>query len=371
MLPSDEVRALFFPLLRAGLHPAYIPEALPPVTDVLWDEVYRTASRQGVTGIVWDGMQRLMKQGVIPTEAALPRGLKLQWAFNIEQIGRLYERQRRIIARLAELFHRHDIPMMVIKGYGLSLCYPHPEHRPCGDIDIWLYGRQQEADDLLRREWNMAIDADVHHHTTFAVDGVMIENHFDFLNIHAHPSNGTIEKLLQQYARLSGEEVSVDGAPVRLPSADFNALFLLRHAALHFAAQEIGMRHVVDWALFVEHHHDRIDWPELLKTARRMNMHRFLNCMNAVAIDRLGLDAAFVPPFRREPELEQRVLNDILHPEFSETAPKRGTVRIVWFRARRWWANRWKHRIVFNEGLLRTFLVQVRSHLMKPRSITH
>ena len=78
-----------------------------------------------------------------------------------------------------------------------------------------------------------------------------------------------------------------------------------------------------------------------------------------------------IPAFDRDPALEERVLADILQPEFSETPPAGGLLRTVWFRTRRWWCNRWKHRIVYSEGLLWTFLVQVRSHLMKPHSLTH
>lgn len=369
--PSDKAQEFFFTLLQAGLHPDYTPESVPATSGSVWEEVYRTASEQGVAGIVWDGLQRLLKDGAIPPEAAPARSLKLQWALNVDRIERLYEKQHRVIVRLAGFLHEHGIPLMVIKGYGLSRSYPHPEHRPCGDIDIWLYGRQKEADELLRRAWNVEIDADVHHHTTFVLDGVLVENHFDFLNIHAHLSNRNVERLLQRYAQEPGGEVLVGNAPVRLPSANFNALFLLRHAAMHFAAQEIGMRHVVDWAVFVEHDRDRIDWTALYAVARKMNMHRFLNSLNALAVDRLGMDAALVPPFEREPVLERRVLGDILHPEFSEQAPRHGMARIIWFRTRRWWANRWKHRIVYKESLLLTFLVQVRSHLMKPKTVIH
>lgn len=73
------------------------------------------------------------------------------------------------------------------------------------------------------------------------------------------------------------------------------ALSLLRHAAAHFAAEEIGVRHG-DWAMFIRRHADVIDWLELYAMASRMNMHRFLNCMNAISIDNLGLDAALIPP---------------------------------------------------------------------------
>lgn len=105
--------------------------------------------------------------------------------------------------------------------------------------------------------------------------------------------------------------------------------------------------------------------------ASRMNMHRFLNCMNAISIDNLGLDAALIPPFERDVKLEKRVLNDILHPEFSEKFPEKGFVQIIWFKFRRWMANRWKHRIVYREGIIGTFFRQVYSHLLKPKSITY
>ena len=51
------------------------------------------------------------------------------------------------------------------------------------------------------------------------------------------------------------------------------------------------------------------------------------------------------PSFERDLKLEERVLNDILHPEFSEKFPEKGFIRIIRFKFRRWLANRWKHRI--------------------------
>ena len=66
---------------------------------------------------------------------------------------------------------------------------------------------------------------------------------------------------------------------------------------MHFAAEKIGMRHVVDWTMFVDRYSEQIDWKSLDRIAREMNMHRFLYCLNAIAIDCLGLDAAKIPAF--------------------------------------------------------------------------
>ena len=90
----------------------------------------------------------------------------------------------------------------------------------------------------------------------------------------------------------------------------------------------------------------------------------------AICIDKLGLPSNAVPEFERDKVLEARVWNEILHPEFAQEKPKNAGYLKSWsYMFRRWWANRWKHRIVYNEGLASTFIVQVWSHLLKPKSL--
>ena len=198
----------------------------------------------------------------------------------------------------------------------------------------------------------------------------MVENHYDFLNVHAHVSSRIIERRLQALARERMECVVVDGEKVYLPSADFNALFILRHTASHFAAEKIGLRHLLDWKYFVEKNASDIDWDALERFAKEMNMHRFLYCMNAICVDYLGLPSNLLPPFERDNDLEQRVLNEIFCPEFSESKPFSASLfQSLSYKLRRWWANRWKHRIAYREGLVSTFCVQVWSHLMKPKTL--
>lgn len=341
----------------------------PSVNDI-WREVFRLAAKHGVVAIAWDGVERIASEGLIAPELMPDRTLRLQWAVSVDNISKRYRKHEALIGKLAAFYHEHNIRLMLLKGYGMSLNYPTPEHRECGDIDIWQFGEQKRADQLLRDIKGVKIDEDVHHHTTFVINGVLIENHFDFINVHAHTSNKLIERELQRYAREEEPATTVvNGATVYLPSPNLNALFLLKHAASHFAAVELIFRQVLDWVLFVKHHHESIDWPWLYNFAKQMNMHRFLNCLNAIAIDHFGLDASTLPPFERDRALEERVLNDIIEPEFNETSPRGNILRSLIFKFRRWWANRWKHRLVHREGLLHTFVVQVYSHLLKPKTL--
>ena len=68
--------------------------------------------------------------------------------------------------------------------------YPKPNHRPCGDVDIWGYGDQEKADALLEKE------KDIHpikssHHTIFNYEDV--ENHITFIEVDCHEADGSEE----------------------------------------------------------------------------------------------------------------------------------------------------------------------------------
>lgn len=369
---SDRNTDLLFVLLRAGLHPeASLPGDLAGASGAAWQRIYSVAVRQGVAAVAWDGLERLLEAGAIRADGLPPRQVKLQWALHARQTEESFARQERVIGELAAFYGGHGMKMLLLKGYGLARCYPRPAHRPCGDVDIWLYGRQQQADELLHRQRGLKIDRDKHHHTVFYLDGVMVENHYDFLNVHSHASNRRLDGVLRRLAEQAGETLGIGEGRVMFPSPDFDALFLLRHAAVHFAAIGIVLRHVADWAMFAAHHRGRIDWQRLLTVARAENMLRFLDCLCALAVDCLGADPADFPPLKRDAALERRVLREILNPEFPHRAPCTGALRVVWFKMRRWWAGRWKHRIVYREGLLQGFVRSSWSHLLKPRSIAH
>ena len=257
--------------------------------------------------------------------------------------------------------------MMVIKGYGLSLNYPVPAHRPCGDVDIWNYGEYKRADQLLHDELGIKIDNSHHHHTVFHFEGQMFENHYDFVNVYAHPSSKEVEVRLKELAFQGDEEIEVEGKPVFLPSPDLNALFLLRHTSAHFAAEKMSLRQILDWGTFVQKYHDRIDWKGLESFVDSVGMTPFYQVLNGICVDYLGFPIHVFPSGRSS--VEGRVMEDFFSPEFTDENPKGCLFGSLWWRYRRWKYNAWKHRLVYPESMLRTFLAQLKAHLMKPASL--
>ena len=330
-----------------------------------WEQVYHVAHKQGISHIVWEGVEKLLRNGNVASNIVPSKQVKLRWALSNERLTKRYNHQVRVIAKLAAALRNEQIELLILKGYGLSLCYPHPEQRACGDIDIWLMGEQERGDKVLKRYFGIEIDNSKHHHTTFSLDGVLVENHYDFLNIHSHRSNRDIDNILKSIAR-ENIPCTVEQERIYIPNARLHSLFLLRHTAAHFAAAEIALRHIVDWAMFVKEYHAEIDWVWLRELSRNYNMERFLDIISSLSIKLCGIDSSLIPDITIYPELEQRVLDDILNPRFSEAQPKRGVLRIAKFKLHRWWAHRWKHRLVYSDSLISIFITQMWSHILKP-----
>lgn len=279
-----------------------------------------------------------------------------------------YAAYEKAIGSLAGFYNRHGFKMMVLKGYACSLDWPKPEHRPCGDIDIWQFGKQTEADAVLAKEKGVKIDTSHHHHTVFEWDGFSVENHYDFINVHHHKSNAEFEKILKHLGEDDSYTVEVKGEKVYLPSPNLHALFLLKHLMMHFASEGIMLRQVVDWGFFVEKNGKDVDWDYVLDVLDQFGMHQMFIIINAICVGDLGFDVAYFPTVQFDSNLKDRVLKEILAPKYSASVPKNIFSRIA-FKVRRWRDNEWKHQLCYKESMLSAFWSGFKSHLMKPSSI--
>lgn len=333
--------------------------------EVNWPEIKSLADTHGLSAIILGALN----SGPANLSGFIPIQVKLEWIGEVMQsYERMYAAYESAIGSLAYFYNQHGFKMMVLKGYASSLDWPNPKHRPCGDIDIWQFGKQKEADTVLAKKKGVKIDSSHHHHTVFEWDGFTVENHYDFINVHHHKSNAEFETILKQLGEDDSYSVEVYGGKVYLPSPDLHALFLLKHLMMHFASEGIMLRQVVDWGFFVEKHGKDIDWEWLENTLERFGMKKLYEIFNAICVDDLGFDLHIFPTIQFDPFLKDRVLNDIMNPEFSEKEVGGFFARAV-FKYRRWKANEWKHELCFNESMWSAFWSGVWNHLLKPSAI--
>ncbi len=201
---------------------------------------------------------------------------------------------------------------MVLKGYACSLDWPKPNHRPCGDIDIWQFGHWKEADAALAKEKGIKIDHSHHHHTVFFWGDFMVENHYDFVNVHHSKSNAKLERMFKELGDDDSQFVEINGQKVYLPSSNLHALFLLRHAMIEFAATGINLRQLLDWVFFAQKHKTEIDWNWLEDILEQFGMKRLYDVFNAICVGDLGFDVTIFPRAQFDPILKDKVLSELL-----------------------------------------------------------
>lgn len=364
-MDSTEV---FLALIRLGIghQSSFINQPIE------WTEIKALAEQQGLSAIVVDGIE------LLPESTRPPKQLLLEWIGEVLQgYEYRYELYRRAIGELAEFYNAHGFKMMVLKGLTCSLDWPKPEHRPCGDIDIWLFGHQKEADAALEAEkpvqvvqvvQEFKVDRSHHHHTVFYWRDFMVENHYDFVNVHAHKSSKELEKVFKDLGKDDSHFIEIYGEKVYLPSPNLHALFLFRHLVSHFASSNINFRQVIDWAFFVEKHAKEVDWEWLMGILKKYHMEDFFNCLNAICVEDLGFSKNLFPVAKFIPSMKDKVLNDIISPAFDADDPAYLIPRII-YRFRRWKGNGWKHKLCYNESRTGTFLRGIWARLLKPSSI--
>ena len=357
---KTELKESFFSLVRLGIgnaSAARMPE------NIDWNALEALAAQHGLSAVLVDGVERL-PEGIRP-----PKPVLLQWiGETLQGFEYRYELYCRTIAEMAAFYNEHGYKMMVLKGYACSLDWPKPEHRPCGDIDIWQFGQNHEADASLAKEKRIEIDSSHHHHTVFYWHDFMVENHYDFINVHHHKSNAEIEKILKELGQDDSHCVEMNGVKVYMPSPNLHALFLLKHMMMHFAAEGITLRQLIDWAFFAKAHHNEVDWDWLLDVLDKYGMKDLFNAFNAICVEDLGFEANIFHQVQFNPVTKDRVLKDILTPEFSIEPPK-NLFKRIFFKFRRWRGNAWKHELCYKESLWSAFWSGVWNHLLKPSSI--
>ncbi len=348
---------LFLVRLGIGNYSGILPQ------EVDWSAVQELATQQGLFAIALDGVEKLS------AEQRPPQEILLEWIGEVLQgYEYRYDTYKRTIAEVAGFYNSHGLKMMVLKGYACSLNWPKPEHRPCGDIDIWLFGKQKEADSAISREQGIEVDNSHHHHTVFNWGEFMVENHFDFVNVYHHKSNAELEKIFKELGEDDTHYVKVNGTDVYLPSPMLHTLFLLKHMVNDFTSLSVNLRQVLDWAFHIKRYGKEIDWTWMLSVIDKYHMTDFFNTINAICVENFGFDASMFPRVQYNPFLKDKVLADILNPKYSYEEPKYLIQRLV-YKYKRWKGNSWKHELCYNESMCSAFWSGVLGHLLKPASI--
>ncbi len=329
------------------------------ITGAEWSEIYAVARMQGVLAIAFDGAMML------PERMQPDLDNKIQWGYNVGYIEKIYARQIDTASKVVELFADAGIGTMIMKGISVARYYPVPSHRQFGDIDVYLMGDYAKGNEIIAAK-GIPIKKEYFVHSEFRINGVNIENHEIFVNADVNKTGAYVQRELSRLVADVRPLPTIKGAYV--PSPEFDALFLTRHATWHYAREGIRLRDLCDWALFLHHEADHMDKSEVIRMLCESGLERYASIVTEICRNCLGLDRTL--PFTAEyHELSERVKNDIMTFENPDKFKDIGFIRVFFRKLQNRIGRKWCYDLVVPDSYYGNILYSIKNYLTAPLGI--
>ena len=280
----------FFALLRSGLWNE-VPERAPFDGGVDWEALYRLSFAQTVGPLVTDGVNRLPKE-YLPAE---PEHLD---PFLGDMMATA-QRNRVLDSFIPKVFHAlRGIPVVLVKGQSLAQDYPDPERRQPGDIDLLLppssYAAAKEI--LLPKATHVSKEDVQTLHQGMHFYSVEVELHGSISTLMSRKLDRQLAALLkEQFDGRSLPTVTIGGAEIPVPEANFNAVYIFVHFLQHYWSGGVGLRQFVDWTTFVSVHKRDIHPVILEQRLEELGLLNLWKVFTGFAQEYLGCPAEKLP----------------------------------------------------------------------------
>lgn len=155
---------------------------------------------------------------------------------------------------LHELMESKQIPYVTIKGLASAYYYPDPSLRDMGDVDFLVFENDFEAAKRAVMSAGFKVDHGDDEdsiHIAFKREPMSIWEQHRCVNGIPEGSVGELIREELDKTIETSELVELDGAVCRIPDKFHHGLIMLLHMISHMTSEGIGLRHLCDWAVFV------------------------------------------------------------------------------------------------------------------------
>lgn len=169
------------------------------------------------------------------------------------------------------------VPYVILKGTSAGQYYPHPEYRTLGDIDIMT--RREDFDIAYQqlKDNGYQLVKDLDREKGLIKNGILVELHRYFAKLNDPHQAKYLDDLI--ISNINAEHV--------LPNL-INGLVLLEHISQHME-NGIGLRHIIDWMMFVDKCLPDDQWSVFQKEAKNIGLEKLAITVTRMCELYLGL----------------------------------------------------------------------------------
>ena len=248
--------------------------------DFDYEKVMFYANEQGIWQIVHYAVEQLIKQEKINVDENLYNITKMQVILSCLNNSEKINYSHKII----EEFNKNGIENCIIKGESLSALYNKPDCRISGDVDIYIgNGNEDKACEILNKF------------------GYVIEQKSDDANHYNcfHPIYGELELHITLYYKIIQETWFKNIDFVTEPFVKYEnyntlgytdgCINVALHSINHFLTSGFGIRHIMDFLLYIERFYEKIDIERFKKIMKNLKYYHFIEVILGIGEKYLGI----------------------------------------------------------------------------------
>lgn len=250
------------------------------LNDNQWEQVLALSREQGVLALSYQTLCNLKPQNRPNFD------IEIKWGVSAINISNVFFNQLNALNKYTSSLPESTSCPLILKGFGLALLYPIPKLRECGDVDIYLFNNF-DIGNKTAHELGADVFYGYHKHTKFLIDSTLFENHsslFDGLD------KKTLELENYLIKNIKVNKSNLLDTIFLTPDFNFNYIYLIKHASNHFITHGIYLRHICDWALFLEKYDTQIDYNSCNKILSDNNLLKFTKLLTLFSCSYLDLE---------------------------------------------------------------------------------
>lgn len=191
-------------------------------------------------------------------------------------------------ANLHQRFVSAGIPYMILKGCASTAYYPDPMLRSMGDVDfLVLKSDIERAGRVLESEGFQAWGEKHICHIVYRKNMAHLEMHFEPSGIPYGRAGDLVREYLSDAIEMAIETDTEFGKMI-MPSKFHHGLVLLLHTSHHLTGEGVGLRHLCDWAVFVDSLTDELFCELFEEKLKAIGMWKFAQILTQTAVHYLG-----------------------------------------------------------------------------------
>ena len=217
-----------------------------PCSEIDWRGVLDETAAHAMTLTALEGTDGL--------ECEVPEDILAQWQGRSVQYIIKNETLMSVQDEMLEILRKEGISGAVIKGSAASACYRNPDIRTLGDIDFLVREKDFERTVALLEQNGFVKEEQETNpcHTELSYSGCVIEVHKYVNGLPDGELGEYIKSIYEDSLENDLHKESVGGYTFPVTNDLCGALTLIIHTQGHVLISGLGMRHLCDWAAFVD-----------------------------------------------------------------------------------------------------------------------